>query len=167
MKIQVGGLSEGIHEYDFLVCPADLAIGEEFRSDIQVHAALDKSGRQMFLEARISASGVFVCDRCLADFTLPLKPSYRMYYVSEEEDMARIDPSEVQVVQPNLNVIDLSEDVRQTLMVSVPLKLLCRTDCRGLCPRCGKNLNVDSCSCAAEVNDSRWDALQSLKDKFS
>jgi uncharacterized protein len=167
MKIQVGGLSEGIHEYDLLVCPADLALGEEFRSDIRVHATVAKSGRQMFLDARISASGVFVCDRCLADFTLPLNPSYRMYYASEGEDMARIDPSEVQVVQPNLTVIDLSEDVRQTLMVSVPLKLLCRTDCSGLCPRCGKNLNMESCSCAADMSDSRWDALQSLRDKFS
>jgi len=46
------------------------------------------------------------------------------------------------------------------------VKLLCRSDCKGLCPHCGRNLNVESCDCAASVTDPRWSALGDLRKKL-
>ncbi|MFQ5473413.1 MAG: DUF177 domain-containing protein [Dehalococcoidia bacterium] len=58
--------------------------------------------------------------------------------------------------------LDLSEGLRQYILTSGPSKPLCRSDCAGLCPECGADLNVTSCSCAKPA-DSRWAALSSLK----
>ena len=66
---------------------------------------------------------------------------------------------------PTLAVIDLGEDVRQTLILAVPLKLLCRPECKGLCPQCGTNLNNETCSCTTVEADPRWDALRALKEE--
>jgi uncharacterized protein len=70
---------------------------------------------------------------------------------------------ELQVIPASTTAIDLTEDVRQTLLLSFPLKNLCREECRGLCPRCGTNWNEQACTCSDDVNDGRWDALRSLK----
>jgi uncharacterized protein len=59
--------------------------------------------------------------------------------------------------------VDLSDHVRSELLVIVPLKPLCGSGCKGLCPSCGANLNEAPCSCEADERDSRWDALKKLK----
>jgi len=161
MKIQVAGLSEGVHEYHFDTTAAELGLGQEYSGGVSVDAALDKSGNEILLKAGIRAESHVVCDRCVTPFAQTLTPSYQMYYVWNDPDAARFDPSEVQVIHPGLSVINLTEDVRQTILLAVPLKLLCREDCKGLCPRCGKNLNEGPCNCTEMPIDSRWDRLRS------
>lgn len=161
MRIQVAGLSEGIHEYHFDTTATELGLSQEYSGAVSVDATLDKSGNEFLLRARIKAGSNVVCDRCVTPFTESLSPSYQMYYVWNEPDAARFDPTEVQVIRPGLSVIDLVEDVRQTILLAVPFKLLCRDDCKGLCPRCGKNLNEGACACPDLPIDSRWDALRS------
>jgi len=163
MKIQIGSLSEGAHQYHFEVRPADIKLGEGFDGSVNVDATLEKTGRQFFLRARIHTTGSFACDRCTAQFALPLSPEYRMYYVPDEADAVAFDPSEVQVIPAGLPVIDLSEDVRQTVLLAVPLKLLCRPECKGLCPRCGADLNSGFCTCQVEGTDARWDGLRAIR----
>lgn len=61
----------------------------------------------------------------------------------------------------------LLEDVLcEQVLLAVPIKSVCREECRGLCPRCGCNLNHESCDCATPVADIRWSALRELKDKL-
>src|SRR5947199_407510 len=74
--------------------------------------------------------------------------------------------------------IDLGEDVRQLeglmledvlreqVLLSVPLKALCREDCKGLCPTCGKNRNTEPCSCPPALGDPRWSALRDIREKL-
>jgi uncharacterized protein len=159
MKIQVGSLSEGTHEYRFRTDAGDFGLGEEFSGEVTVEVILQRTGHQLALKARLAAQGAFTCDRCTAPFTLRLTPEYRMVYVSDATDAASLDPSEVQVIPAGLPIIDLSDDVRQTILLSVPLKLLCRQDCRGLCPDCGRDLNTGTCTCTSGPVDSRWDDL--------
>jgi uncharacterized protein len=161
MKIQLAGLSEGIHEYHFDAAAAELGLGQEYSDAVSVDASLDRTGNEILLTARIKAASNVVCDRCVAPFTQTLSPSYQMYYVWNEPDATRFDSSEVQVIPPGLSVIDLTEDVRQTILLAVPFKLLCKNDCKGLCPRCGKNLNEGPCTCEDVTIDPRWDGLRS------
>jgi uncharacterized protein len=162
MKIQVGGLSEGLHAYHFEVPPSDLELGETFGATILVDVQVNRTGRRYLLEGTVSTAIVFECDRCVAQFTRQVSGSYRMYYVQDAQDMGGADPSEVQVVPGDLTFIDVSDDVRQTAVLTIPLKVLCRDDCRGLCPKCGTNLNEQQCDCKDTVADSRWDKLRSL-----
>jgi len=55
--------------------------------------------------------------------------------------------------------------MREQFYLALPMKPLCREDCKGLCPRCGEDLNVKGCGCVIETADPRWEALKTLKQK--
>ncbi len=162
MKIQVAGLSQGVHRFSFRVPAAQLSLGEKFTQEVDVDAVLERTATEISLEARVRTGGQFVCDRCVAEFDLALTPSYRMLYVWDGADTTPLDPSEVQVVSPSMAVIDLSEDVRQTLLLAVPFKLLCREECRGLCPGCGADLNREACRCTDAPGESPLAGLREV-----
>jgi len=167
MKIQVGGLSEGVHPYSFRGLPTELGLGGEFREEIGVTATLEKTSRQLLLKAHVATVVDFECDRCVAQFRRPIESQYEMYYLAEEGEPSRVDPAEMQLLAPGQTVIDISDDVRQTILLALPLKHVCREDCRGLCPRCGKNLNDGACDCKETSSDGRWDKLKELQKSNS
>jgi uncharacterized protein len=164
MRIQVGSLSNGTHVYHFEAAGSDLGLAESFRHPVSVNVTLDKEGTQLFLKASVSTRAAFVCDRCLGEFTGELHPNYHVYYVSDPSEGDRFDPSEVQVISPALNAIDIAEDVRQTVLLAVPLKLLCSENCKGLCPACGTNWNTGRCGCREDADDPRWEKLKNLNN---
>jgi len=167
MKIQVGGLSEGVHAYSFTSTPAEIGLPPEFRNDVAVQATLEKSSRQLLLRAGVSTSAEVACDRCTTLFVQPLQSKYQMYYFWEEPDEDRYDPAEVQVLTAGQTVLDLTDDVRQTVLLALPLKHVCGEQCKGLCPLCGRNLNEGSCTCTDTHEDGRWDKLKELQNNKS
>lgn len=162
MKINISNLSEGKHECRLSSDPGDIGLGEQFSSKVHVSVTLDKSSRQLYLKASVQTTGVFHCDRCVDQFQKRLVNSYHMFYVYHEVDRRRHKADEVQFISPDMNEIDISEDVRQYVMLAVPFKLLCQENCAGLCPRCGQNLNHAQCSCTCKEIDPRWEGLQKL-----
>jgi uncharacterized protein len=61
----------------------------------------------------------------------------------------------------------LLEDVlREQVLLALPLKAICREECRGLCPHCGQNLNQEQCTCAESSEDPRWSALKDIREKL-
>jgi uncharacterized protein len=163
MKIQLGGLSEGVHDYQFQVEASDLALPENFSKPVRVAVVLDKTGSQAFLRGQIQTTGTFLCDRCTSTFEHPVLSTYQMCYLPEGSDASETDPAELQVLTAGSTVIEITEDVRQTILLSVPLKLLCSENCEGLCPQCGTNLNVETCSCEVSLDDPRWESLRTLR----
>ena len=162
MKIQLGGLSETTHRFEFRVQASDLKLGDSFAGPVKVTADVERNGNQFRLKAEIAVSGNFDCDRCLARFERNLASSYRMHYITDEAEAAAFDPAEVQIVSPGFQVVDLTDDVRQTIELAIPLKLLCKSDCAGLCPHCARNLNEEECDCRDLSPDSRWEDLRKL-----
>lgn len=165
MKIQLGGLSEGIHRFRLEELPEALGLGDEFQSRVGVDLTIDKTPNQVLLVAVVETEAKCVCDRCLGGFEMPVSTSYTMYYVTEKQTPENVDPSEFQVLPPGLTVVDIADDVRQTILLAIPLKLLCSENCEGLCPKCGVNLNSSPCSCELEVVDSRWEKLKEIRNK--
>jgi uncharacterized protein len=164
MKIQIGGLSDGIHQYEFTVASSELELGEQFSSKVHVEATLDKSSNQILLTASSEATAHFECDRCVSPFERKLSASHTMVYVTEGMDAAHdVDPVEMQVIPSGLHVVDIAEDVRQSILLAVPFKNLCKEECKGLCPTCGTNLNESTCSCSEPAIDSRWEQLRKLQ----
>ena len=107
------------------------------------------------------------CGRCLE--AVPRET----VLVLEEECYPTVDPSTGRRLSPpeetegvvhidTRQMLDLSEVLRQYLLTSEPLKTLCRSDCRGLCPECGGNLNTEKCKCGGAAVDPRWGALADL-----
>lgn len=166
MKIQVGGLSEGVHQFHFDVQPVEIGLGEEF-SEVHADVALDKTPNQIALHVAVHTAAGFTCDRCTAPFASPVNASYRMHYIWNDEDASQYDVAEVQIIPQGSKIIDITEDVRQTVLIAVPLKLLCREDCLGLCPQCGTDLNQGPCDCKPVEMDSRWEKLRALQNRKS
>lgn len=164
LRIRISGLSNGIHEYDFSANPSAIGLDGNFTAPVAIHIHLDKATHQIFFKADISTSGQFECDRCLEGFQQHLTTEYSMLYLYDAEAAAKYQQEEIQVITPDTVYIDPAEDIRQMVLLSVPLKLLCREECKGLCPHCGKNLNLASCTCETNTVDPRWDTLQGFID---
>lgn len=160
MKIQIAGLSEGIHDFSFREPVAEVDLGREFGGEVEVDVMLEKSGKQLYVKADVRAHGSFSCDRCTGPFSLPLQSTFQKYYVWNPGEAEHLDSFEVEAIPPGLPIIDLKDDVRETVLLAVPLKLLCNDQCKGLCPRCGADLNVEPCSCPPEAADARWETLR-------
>lgn len=162
-RINISNLSEGIHEHVFETEPSKIGLDERFRSMVKVKAKLDKSVRQILLQAKMWAEGAFICDRCLDNFIWKMDKKYSMVYIQGDRSMIESKKEdEFQVLSADTNYIDLDEDVRQYILLAIPQKLLCREECLGICPTCGVNRNNESCTCEVHVTDSRWDALKKL-----
>jgi len=89
--------------------------------------------RDILLQGRARGAWRLECSSCLAPATAPFEAHIeRLYDVNTPE-------------------IDISEEIREALLLAVPYRVLCRQDCRGLCPHCGKNLNAGSCGCKSRI----------------
>jgi uncharacterized protein len=162
-RINISNLPQGIHEYSFDAEAAKLTLNALYYGAVRLAATLDKSPGQIMLRATVNASARLMCDRCLEHFEERIGTGYTILYVMETRSTEEIQSEEeMQVLSHDTNYIDLDEDVRQYLELSLPQKQLCRGDCAGLCPICGRNKNNDQCSCAIEEIDPRWDALKKL-----
>jgi len=163
MKIQLAGLAEGVQTLRFALPAPDAGLDDRFTGDVSVEAEVHRRGHEYLLKAKIAAAGFFPCDRCLEPFRMTVTPAYVMYYVADGAERTDFDPAEVHVLPAGETVVDITEDVRQTVLLDVPQKLLCREDCLGLCPTCGVNRNDRPCACAADRIDPRWEKLKDLR----
>lgn len=77
------------------------------------------------------------------------------------------DEYNVKYLSPDQEKIYLKEDIYEYAELSIPLKRLCKDDCKGLCPHCGKNLNEETCNCKDEKTHDVWEPLKKLKGNFN
>jgi len=141
-----------------------VGVGAEFRGPAVGSIELTNTGAVISARGWLRATAVMECSRCLASHEVELDIE-----VNEECRLAQIDQPRragEEEAQPipilDAEVVDLSELVRQVLALSIPPTSLCRPDCKGLCPHCGKDLSDGPCSCAQETTDERWAGLRDL-----
>lgn len=126
----------------------------------KVYGQVTKNGDLYTVEGFVDVDLKLLCDRCMSEFIYPIHaPLYCQFTsndekVDEEEDIKKISKSS----------IDLSEDILQTIVMNLPMKVLCQEDCKGMCKSCGANFNKGICSCDPSDIDPR---LEGLKDIFS
>jgi uncharacterized protein len=107
------------------------------------------------------------CERCLELARFPLDRRFDLFYspagsaVPEAGEMA-LKAGEVEIAFYEGEGIDLTEILREQVLLALPMQRLCQSGCRGLCPACGSNRNQVECSCVQEVVDDRWAALRNL-----
>jgi len=110
------------------------------------------------------------CARCLDP--VPSKVSgdfdllYRPLGADATKDERSISEAETEIGYYSGEGIALEDVLREQILLALPVKILCSESCRGLCPHCGKNLNVESCDCEEHMPDPRWAALADIKNKL-
>ncbi len=111
----------------------------------------------IYIQGQLESSMSLECVRCLEEAIVPINISLdELFYYP-----AHIAPPGEHRVGDD-GMIDLAPLVRELSLLSLPIKVLCRPDCQGLCQECGANLNLGECGCEAEAIDPRLAVLQSL-----
>lgn len=128
---------------------------------------LSKHGHDILVRGRLEGELGLSCGRCLEPFTTPVETDFDLLLVPapqgqglEEEELSA---QELDVDFYTDETVDLEAIIREQIILMMPLKPLCREDCRGLCPSCGANLNRESCACQTEKSDSPFTQLAKLK----
>jgi uncharacterized protein len=109
------------------------------------------------------------CDRCLEAAQLPVDSDFDLYYrpsdTGPDEEELEIDAGEAELAFYDGEGLELEEILREYVLLALPMQRICREDCKGICPVCGKNRNQIACECVIKSADDRWAALRNLKVK--
>lgn len=147
----------------------DLTLDDEhvrLAGDVAGSVKLHRTNQGILADGSVTAPVRLECDRCLDEYTVTttfplLEHFYPTIDVITGAPLPR-DPAELAFPIDHNHLLDLREAIRQNLLLSLPMRSLCREDCAGLCPQCGQNLNEGTCDCVPEVEDTRFDALRAL-----
>lgn len=112
-------------------------------------------GLHIVVQGIIRTRGTYTCSRCLLLVSVKREATLSEIYGTEAELPDDVLPYDGEY-------IDLTETIRETLILSEPMQVLCRSTCAGLCPACGANLNEEHCSCPTDTIDPRLAVLEEL-----
>ena len=130
-------------------------------SAIQASGRLSRAGSgRYYWSGRIDGTARVAGRRCLADVVAPVSEEVHVLFADASDEVA--EESDAFRLPPRTESIDLRPVIREQWLLGAPEYALCREECRGICPRCGADLNAGSCGCALET-DSRWDAVRATR----
>lgn len=121
---------------------------------IQVTGRLSSAGEgRFYFSGRFAGETLGECPRCLEEVRSPVSAEAHFLY-ADDELAGDDDPDVFPLTRGRAGeVVDLRVAVREQWLLEVPAFVLCRPDCKGLCPTCGANLNQGACSCAQKTNE--------------
>ena len=127
-------------------------------SEVEVEGLATSDDEIVIIKAHIKCDLELKCSRCLEAFIYPVDIDIEERFTM---DMSLLDEDdELSFVKDD--VLDISEVVESSIVSTLPIKRLCREDCKGLCQSCGVNLNKETCSCNNEDYDLRFEELRAL-----
>lgn len=156
MEIQLKELKEGKTEFDFgtqngKVLEIDDRMGIKVKN-FRIWGTITKSRLEYFLILNIKAKVLLQCARCLKKFEKNIEEKGE-YHVKMGKDKL-LTKKEVEIQEDDINTIYIEETIlnliplsRELILLAIPMKPLCKDDCLGLCPVCGKNRNFENCKC--------------------
>ena len=158
---------------DRLVDP--LALGND-SGEFRITTAVNVSGRLVRadgdayrLSGRLVSEVEFSCVRCLEPFRAEVREDLDLLYLPQSDNVAAggenehgLDDEELAVSFYRDDEIDLTHMIWEQIVLALPMKPVCKADCQGLCPDCGVNRNIKSCSCVCDTVDPRWQSLKRL-----
>jgi uncharacterized protein len=163
LRIDLAAAREGPVETSATIAkdhPLVVASGLTLASPLTVTGRFTTAGAgRYYWQARLTTVVRAECRRCLAPVDVPLSQPLGLVFVAAEDAPSDDD---CYIVPKRAAVLDLTEAVREELLLAVPQYVECRDDCRGLCPQCGADLNAGPCGCQPEM-DPRWEALIKLR----
>ncbi len=123
------------------------------------------------LKGKLATSLELPCARCLEPVVHEVNRSFDLLYRPQGSDAGRpelsVTEAEAEIGYYQGEGLLLEDALREQVLLALPLKAVCREDCKGLCPHCGKNLNEGQCSCAETLDDPRWSALKEIRTKLN
>lgn len=178
MLIRVRELEVRNLDFDQEYQPGEIEFGPEFRQIGPLHSEgraeliVEHRGHHQDVEdirliGRVEAHLEFGCARCLEpvghDVDKQFDLIFRPLGVDRRADEVAICEAETEIGYYQGEGMLLEDALREQVLLATPVRALCREDCKGLCPHCGRNLNLEQCHCEQQLSDPRWDALHEIK----
>ena len=169
MRIRVGDIEEAPREFSFEEPTGDLnPLLDGPGSDYQLRGAASakvncyRASHDLFFSGEATSLVMARCARCAESYEFELSTPLDFVLLPRDGRWTEEELEAQDVDSYDGEEIDLSPLVRERVLLSLPTLPLCREDCRGLCSRCGTNLNTDPCGCVSEQGDPRLAVLRSL-----
>ncbi len=164
MKINVAQAKQefgGVFPFRYSVTGEQLGLDSEDtpgkNSTVIVEGEVVNNGRALAVRGLVQTTGIYACGRCLDAVSLKVEGFFSENYVESGTDTNDEDD-----VLFTGDEIDITELVRENLIMAEPLTPVCKADCRGLCSECGIDLNAATCSCDRRSVDPRLAVLNEL-----
>lgn len=163
--VKISSLSAGSNEIEFSFKPEEVGLQSPFFGSTNIKMDIQKSHHQLVVNAVLSVQYGAECDRCGRKIDLQPVSDFNFVYLFENKENEK-DDFNVRYITPETDKIDISQEVYDYALLSIPLKILCSEDCKGLCRYCGINKNSGECDCTEEEKGPLWDSIQELKKKL-
>ena len=170
MRIELENLEGGKGDFAHVYNPDDLnPVDERVRLSAPaiVNGKIRLAGNEVFVNGHVDTRAQVECDRCLKPVETPVSADFELEYITgteyESSGVAELTEAEMSVSVFDGDGIDVDEIVREQILLAVPTRMLCREDCKGICPECWSDRNTGECSCVTSEIDPRWAALKNLK----
>ncbi len=154
----------------------DIPAGEiEFDNKITQSSMLHAEGTAQLLnhslgeirvQGKLKVTMGATCDRCLEATGFPIDNQFDLVYMPAGESTGgedEIEDAAIEVGYYEGNGLALNDVLREVVLLALPMQLVCREECKGICPVCGQNRNLRDCGCQAELADDRWSTLKKLR----
>ena len=169
MRIELENLEGGKSDFVHVYQPEDLNPVDE-RIDViepaTVSGKVRLAGNEVFVNGHVETRAKVECDRCLQPVEIPVNADFALEYIPgseyESTDVVELTEDQLSVAVFDGEAIDVDEIVKEQIVLAVPTRVLCRENCKGICPECGTDRNTGDCSCTTNDIDPRWAALKKL-----
>lgn len=169
MKIILSRLDDGTTELQHNHTANSLGIVDKndfsinFTQQIEIYVRIDKYSTQYILNIQFKTIASLTCDCCLCEFNKELTDNIKLVYAMGQ--LASDDDAQngYRIITTETKEIDITDDIKDSLLLLIPMKIICTERCKGLCQNCGIDLNHQICNCSGEQIDPRWEVLKNLK----
>jgi DUF177 domain-containing protein len=181
MFIEIRQLEAHAVDFDERIEPGTIDLGADIHQSGDLKTAgraqlvrEDHGKRQLINDIRFTGDlGTRVelaCARCLQPIVQDVARKFDLLYRPQGSDAGKeemsVTAAEAEVGYYQGEGLLLEDVLREQVLLALPLKAICREDCRGLCPHCGRNLNLEQCTCTEPLEDPRWSALKDIREKL-
>jgi uncharacterized protein len=181
MFIEIYDLERHPIDFEEEIRPGVLDLGEDLRQVEALRAAgraqlveeqhgKHKIVKDIRLNGNLATRVELACARCLEPVVQDVTHKFDLLYRPQGADAGReelsVTAAEAEVSYYQDEGLMLEDVLQEQVLLALPLKAICRDDCKGLCPHCGKNLNAEQCACAEPLEDPRWSALKDIRGKL-
>jgi DUF177 domain-containing protein len=147
--------------------------GESFRQvgPLTWSATAERAGEEIRVAGNLSAEMEMTCSRCLEPARCTIEKAFDLFFRENDEDL--IDEDDVELSEEDTRTaffagtqLAIGDVLREQILLGLPMKALCRVDCKGLCPVCGTNRNQNTCTCSVDVFSPHMEKLLEIKRKL-
>jgi uncharacterized protein len=177
MRLELSHIRQPETEFAKVFQPAELAGGEEdyrVTAPVSLRMVIHKDHDRFRLVGAVTTELELTCSRCLDPFALPVDRAFDLRYLpagaaqpdaADDDDEIEVEDDDVALTFYRDEQIDLNELLREQFYLALPMKPLCKEDCKGICPQCGTNRNTAPCDCNPKWEDDRMAGLKTLLKK--